>query len=162
MRRVALDHELGGECRLRPAEQRRQHLAGLIAIVVDRLLAEDDEARLLRVDDALQDLGDRQRLDRLPLGRFDEKAAIGAHRQRGADRLLRLGGADGDGDDLLDLALLLETDDLLDGDLVEGVHRHLDIGKLDARPVGLDADLDVEVDHALYSDQNFHSARGSI
>src|SRR5439155_15297238 len=100
--------------------------------------------------------------DRLPLGRLDEKAAIGAHRQGGADRLLRLDGADGDGDDLGYLALLLETDDLLDGDLVEGVHRHLDIRKLDARPVGLDADLDVEIDHALYSDQNFHSVRGSI
>ena len=29
-------------------------------------------------------------------------------------------------------------------------------------PVRLDADLDVEVDHPLYSDQNFHSPRGSI
>ena len=50
---VALDHELGGEGALRPAEQRRQHLAGLVAIVVDRLLAEDDEAGLLRLDDRL-------------------------------------------------------------------------------------------------------------
>ena len=45
-RRLALDHELGGEGGLRPAEQRRQHLAGLVAVIVDRLLAEDDEARL--------------------------------------------------------------------------------------------------------------------
>ena len=142
-RALALDHELGGERRLRPAEQRRQHLAGLIAVVVDRLLAEDDEARLLRVDHALEDLGDRQRLDRLAVGRFDEDAAVGAHRQRGADGLLRLGRADGDGDDLRDHALLLQPHRLLDGDLVEGVHRHLDVGELDARPVGLDADLDV-------------------
>ena len=100
-RRLALDDELGGERGLRPAEQRRQHLAGLVAVVVDRLLAEDDECRLLRVDHALEQLGDRQRLDGLPVRRLDQDAAIGAHRQRGADRLLRLGGTDGDGDDLL-------------------------------------------------------------
>ena len=156
-RRLALDHELGGERRLRPAEQGREHLAGLIAVVVDRLLAEDDEGRLLGVDHALEQLGDRQRLDRLAFGRLDQDAAVGAHRQRGADRLLRLGRADGDGDDLLDVALLLEPHGFLDGDLVEGVHRHLDVGELDARPVGLDADLDVEVDHPLDSDENFHS-----
>jgi hypothetical protein len=31
---------------LRPAQQRRQHLAGLVGVVVDRLLAEDDEIGL--------------------------------------------------------------------------------------------------------------------
>ena len=61
-----------------------------------------------------------------------------------------------------DLALLLQPHRLFDGDLVEGVHRHLDVGELDARSVRLDADLDVEVDHALDSDQNLHSPRGSI
>jgi hypothetical protein len=39
-------------------------VAGLIAIVVDRLFAQNDEARLLGADDALQQFGDRQRLDR--------------------------------------------------------------------------------------------------
>ena len=63
---AVLDHELGGEGALRPAEQRGQHLAGLIAVVVDRLLAEDDELGLFRVDDALQELGDGERLDRRP------------------------------------------------------------------------------------------------
>jgi hypothetical protein len=43
--------------------------------------------------------------------------------------------ADGDGDDLGRLALLLQADRLLDGDLVEGVHAHLDVGELDARAV---------------------------
>jgi hypothetical protein len=36
----------------------------LVAIVVDRLLAQDDQAGLLRVGNRFQDLGDRQRLDR--------------------------------------------------------------------------------------------------
>ena len=50
---VAVDHDLRGEGALRPAEQRGQHLAGLVAVVVDRLLAEDDEAGLFRLDDRL-------------------------------------------------------------------------------------------------------------
>ena len=93
------------------------------------------------------------------LGRFDEDAAVGADRQRGADGLLRLGGPDGDDDDLRRRALLLEAHHLLDGDLVEGVHRHLDVGEFDARSVGLDADLDVEVDHPLDRHQNLHAVR---
>src|SRR3712207_7840390 len=60
-----------------------------------------------------------------------------AHGEGGADGLGRLLRADRHGDDLARLARLLEPDRLLDGDLVEGVHGHLDVGELDARAVGL-------------------------
>src|SRR6266403_1274634 len=40
---VDADLDPGGEGRLRPAEQCRQHLSGLIAVIVDRLLADDDD-----------------------------------------------------------------------------------------------------------------------
>jgi hypothetical protein len=43
-------------------QQRGQHLAGLVAVVVDRLLAQDHQAGLLLVDQGLQQLGDGQRL----------------------------------------------------------------------------------------------------
>ena len=42
------------------------------------------------------------------------------------------GRSDRDGDDLGRLARLLEAHRFLDGDLVERVHRHLDVGELDA------------------------------
>ena len=151
---VAVDRELGGEGALRPAEQRGQHLAGLVAVVVDRLLAEDDEAGLFGVDDGLEDLGDRERLDRA-VG-LHQDAAVGAHGERGADGLAGLLRADRDGDDLGRLARFLQPDRLFDGDLVEGIHRHLDVGELDARAVGLDADLDVVVDHPLHGHQDLH------
>src|SRR3546814_7776859 len=48
------------------------------------------------------------------------------------------------------------SSDLLDGDLVERVHRHLDVLRLDARLVALDPDLDVEVDDALDGDEDLH------
>src|SRR5205085_7971672 len=54
-------------------------------------------------------------------------------------------------------AFFLEPDRFLDGDLVERVHRHLDVGKLDAGPICLDADFDVEIDHPLYGHQYFHT-----
>ena len=62
--RAVADHHFRGESALAPAGQRREHLAGLVAIVVDRLLAENDEAGLLGRDDALEQFGDRERLDR--------------------------------------------------------------------------------------------------
>ena len=85
------------------------------------------------VDDALQHLGDAQRLGRL-VG-LDQDRPVGTHGERSAQRLLRLLRADGHGDDLGRLAGLAEPDRLLHRDLVERVHRHLDVGKLDARPV---------------------------
>ena len=87
---------------------------------------------------------------------LDEDAAIGTHRKRVADRLLGLGGPDRHRDDLGCLAGLLEPDRLFDGDFIEGIHRHLDIGKLDARAVGLDPDLDVEIDDPLDRHQHLH------
>jgi hypothetical protein len=50
----------------------------------------------------------------------------------------------------------LQPDRLFHGDLIEGVHGHLDVRRLDARVVGLDADLDVVVDDPLDRDQHFH------
>jgi hypothetical protein len=43
--RAIADLDLGGEGRLAPAKQRGQHLAGLVAVIIDGLLAEDDEVR---------------------------------------------------------------------------------------------------------------------
>ena len=45
---------------------------------------------------------------------------------------------------------------LFQGDFVERIHRHLDVGSLDARAVSLDAHLDVVIDDALDADQDFH------
>jgi len=85
-------------------------------------------------------------------------AAVGPHGEGGADGLLAGCGADRDGYDLACLAGLLEAHGLLDADLVEGVHRHLDVGRLHTRAIGLDPDLDVEVDDALDRDQYLHRA----
>ena len=96
--------ELEREGPLRPAEQRCQHLAGLVGIVVDRLLAEDHQIGLLLLDHLLQKLGHRQRLHRR-VG-LDQDAAIGSHGERRADGLACLLRTDRNRDDLGRLALL--------------------------------------------------------
>ena len=153
---AAVDLQLGGEGALRPAEQRREHLSGLIAVVVDRLLAEDDEVRLFRLDDALEDFRDCERLDRR-IGRLDENAAVGADGERGADGLLRLRRADRHDDDLRCAALLLDAHRFFYSDLAKGVHRHLYVGKVDARAIRLDANFDVEIDDSFDRHQNLHA-----
>ena len=100
-----LERDLRGEGRLRPAEEGSQHLPGLVAVVVDRLLAEQDQPWLLPLGHGLEQLGHGQRLQ---LGRgLDEDGAVGPHRERRAQRLLALAGAQGDGDDLRGPALSL-------------------------------------------------------
>ena len=125
-----------------------------LLIVVDRLLAEDDQAGLLLVDDGLEDLGDRQRLD-IAFG-LHQDAAVGAHGERGADGFRGLRRADRHHDDLGGLAGFLQAERFFDRDFVERIHRHLDVGEFDARAVALDADFDVVVDHPLYGHQNLH------
>ncbi|MNP13174.1 hypothetical protein D3C76_1054430 [compost metagenome] len=66
------------------------------------------------------------------------------------------GRTDGDGDDFSGHALFFQTYGFLDGDFAEGVHRHFDVGEIDAGVVRLDADLDVVVDHSLDSYKNLH------
>src|SRR5262252_3454055 len=154
---IALDQQFRCKGALRPAGERRQHLPGLIAVVVNRLLAHDDETGLLLLDDGLEDLSDRERLERLV--RLHQNTAVGSHRQAGADGLGRLRRADRHANDLGRLALLFEPQRLLDGDLVEGIHGHLDIRQFDAAAVALDANFDVVVDDPLHGHQNFHEIR---
>ena len=90
--------------------------------------------------------------------RLHQDAAVSAHRERGANGFRCLRGTDRDRNDLGRLAGFLQTDRLFDGDLVEGIHRHLDIGELDAGAVRLDANFDVEVDHPFHGHQNFHDS----
>jgi hypothetical protein len=90
------DHDLGSEGRLRPAEERRQHLAGLVRIIVDRLLAEDDELRCFLLCHRREQLGHRQRLQ-FDVA-LDQDGAIGADGHRGAQRFLAGGDATGNGD----------------------------------------------------------------
>src|SRR4029077_17646682 len=54
------------------------------------------------------------------------------------------------------LARLLEADRLLDGDFVEGIHRHLDVAEFDAGAVRLDPDFHVLVDRPLDGHEDLH------
>ncbi|SJM32112.1 hypothetical protein BQ8482_240050 [Mesorhizobium delmotii] len=151
---VAIDNDLGSKSALRPAQKCGQHLAGLVRIVVDRLLAENDKTGLFRLDHALQHLGDTQRL-RLLVG-LDQDGAVGTHGQRGAQRLLRLLRPDRDNDDLFRLAGLLQPDRLFDRDLVERVHRHLDVGEFHRRTVSLHTNLHIRIHNPLHGHKDLH------
>src|SRR5690606_27049712 len=154
------DLELGGKGGLRPAEQRCQHLAGLVGIIVNRLLAEDDEARLFSFCDTLQDLGDIERLNSL-VG-LDQDGAVGTHGERGAQRFLSLLHANRDDHDFRNFAGFLLAQRFFNRDFVKRVHRHLDIGKINARTVSLHTGLNIRIDHALYGYQDFHNVRTFI
>jgi len=77
---------------------------------------------------------------------YDQDAPVRSHREAVAQRLGRLGGADRHHQHLGRVAGFLLAQRPLDGDLVEGVHRHLDVGEVHPGAVGLDPDLHVVVD----------------
>ncbi|MOA18034.1 hypothetical protein D3C78_1383190 [compost metagenome] len=141
---------------MRPVQQRGQHLAGLVGVVVDGLLAEDHQLRLFLVDQRLQQLGHGQRLQ-LGVG-LDQHAAVGADGHGGAQRLLALRNAARNRHDFSDGTLLFEPGRFFDGDFVKGVHGHLHIGDIHASLIRLDAHLDVVVNDALDRYQHLHPA----
>src|SRR5690606_6627290 len=151
---VAGHFHLGGEGALGVTAQRGQHLAGLVVVAVDGLLAKDDQLRLFLVDHGLEQLGHGQGVQLL--GALDQDGAVGPQGQRGAQLLLSGVRTDGHDDDFAGDALFLETNRLFHGNFTEGVHRHLDVGEVDAGVVRLDANLDVVVDHSFDSYKNLH------
>ena len=136
------------------AGQRGEHLAGLVVVAVDGLLAEDHQLRLLLVDHGLEQLGHGQGVQLVVA--LHQDRTVSAQRQRGAQLLLGGGRADGDSDDLGSHALLFQAHGFFHGDFAEGVHGHLDVGEVDAGVVRLDADLDVVVDHSFDCYKNLH------
>ena len=145
---------LRGEGPLRPAQQRRQHLAGRAHVVVDRLLAEDDQLGCSLSAIAFSSLATASGCNSTSVSTRMPRSApmasavriVSAHC---GSRCETATISRGD-------ALFLQADRLLDGDLVERVHRHLHAGGLDAGAVRLHADLHVVVDHPLDRDQDFH------
>jgi hypothetical protein len=79
---------LEANVRLAPAKQRGQHLAGLVAIVVDGLLAQDDEVGLFLATTPLRILATAS--GSVVSSVLTRIAAVGAHGERGAQRFLRL------------------------------------------------------------------------
>ena len=77
--RLALDD--AGERRLRPAEVLGEELPDLVRVAVDLLLAEEDQVRLLLLDERLQRAGDEVAVE-LVVGRVDADGAVGAGRER--------------------------------------------------------------------------------
>jgi len=109
---------------------------------------------LLLVHQRLEQLGHRQRLQLL-VG-LDQDGAVRANGHRRAQGLLALLHAAGHGDHLRGDALFLQAHGLFDGDLVERVHAHLDVGDIHTAAVRLDADFHVVVHHPFDRDQDLH------
>ena len=80
----------GRKSSLRQVRQGRQHLTGLVAIVVNGLFAQDDQTRLFFVDQGFQQFGNGQRLQFQVGGRFDQDTAIGTNGHGSAQSFLAL------------------------------------------------------------------------
>jgi hypothetical protein len=91
--------------------------------------------RAFLVDEGLEQLGHGQRLQ-FDLA-LDQDGAVGADGHGGAQGLLALRDAAGHGNDLGDHALFLQAHGLFDGDFVERVHAHLDVGDVHTGAVAL-------------------------
>lgn len=159
---LAVNGHLRGEGSDGAVDETSEHLASLVVVTVDGLLAENVHVGGLLLADGLEDLGDSEGLELSVVAHVgnDVDTAVSTHGKGSADGLLGGLGADGDGDDLLGDLLLLEADGLLTGDLAEGVHGHLHVSEVDGRLVGLDTHLDGVVKGTLHCNHNLHFGWG--
>jgi hypothetical protein len=114
--------------------QRRQHLAGLVAVVVNGLLAQDDQAGLLYVHQGFEQFGHGQGLQ-LGVAAVHQDRAVGTNGHRGAQGFLTLAHTARDSNHFRDHALLLQTHRFFHSDFVKRVHAHLHVGDVHPRAV---------------------------
>jgi hypothetical protein len=132
----------------------RQHLAGLVGVVVDRLLAEDHQPRLLFFDQLEEDAGRGQRLHGVGGDHVDRPVCT--HRQAIAQMRGEVGRPDTDYHDFRGDAFLAQAQRLFQRDVVERIGGQLDAVGDHTAAVGLDLDAHVVIHDALVADQNFH------
>ncbi|KFB72985.1 MAG: hypothetical protein AW09_001802 [Candidatus Accumulibacter phosphatis] len=142
---------------MRPVHQTGQHLPGLVGVVVDRLLAAQDHLRLFVRAHRLEQFGNGQWLQ-FPIT-LNENAAVGADGHRRAQGFLAIGHPRRNHHHLRGDTGFPEAHRLFDGNFIEGIHRHLDVGQIDVARVRLDAHLDVVIHHPFdwYEDLQFFS-----
>mmetsp|Transcript_62667 Transcript_62667/g.162633 ORF Transcript_62667/g.162633 Transcript_62667/m.162633 type:complete len:299 (+) Transcript_62667:57-953(+) len=142
---------LRGGTRLRPTHQSCKHRSCLVAVVVDRLLPEENHRWVFLLYNFGQQLGHMKRLQLLvgPQLRLDVNSAVCSHSESLAQGLRGFIGAARYRDQLFEMTLLLQAQPLLDCDLTKWVHGHLDTVCLDSALVRLDTHLDCIVHHAL-------------
>ena len=156
-RGAAADLNLRGEGGLRPIPQAGEHLAGLVVVVVDGLLAQQHQQRLLAFHQLQQDA---RRVQRFDARGFHQQRAIGAHGQRRAQLVLDIGRPDGGHHDLIGQALFLEPQGLFEGDFVERIDALLDAVRDDTCVIRFYANSNVVIDDALYAYENaFHAGK---
>ena len=142
------------KCGLCPAQQCRQHLTCLVAVIINCLLATDHQPWGFFINHRLQQLGDGQRLNIL-IG-FNMNAAISTHRQASADGFLSLCRAYRHQNNLISLTSFFDAQGLLYRDFIKRVHRHFYICQFNTRLVWFDTDFDVVINDPFYRYQNFH------
>lgn len=139
---------------LRPVEACCQNLTGCVHVIVDGLLAHDDQTGVFTINDHLEQLGDGQRFE-IGIG-LHQNAAIGAHGHGRAQYRLGFCHADGHDHDFGGGAFFAKAHGLFDSNFIEGIHRHLHALRVDAAVIGLHAGLDVVINHPLDRDHYLH------
>src|ERR1035437_1821507 len=121
---VVLDQfELGDKRSLPYAEQGGQHLANLVRVVINGLLAHQDEGRLLTAIDSREDFSNGQRVE--ALGGFDQQRTVSTHSQPNSKLLYAFVTAHSSHHDLDDAELLFNPQRLLKRNGIKWIHGEL-------------------------------------
>ena len=129
-----------------------------MVVIVDRHLAEQDQVARGVPELRGQGLCRFQAVGMESLD-LEQHAAIGAHRERGADRLLSRWGTERDDDDFARPGFLLQPQRFLDGELVVRVEDELDAGLVQRLAVRGDLDARLGIGDALDANGYFHKRR---
>src|SRR6266480_1346337 len=152
------DLELGHGRHARQVEQLGHHRTDLMVVVVDRHLPEQDQVEPSTLELRSEGLRGFEAIRVETLG-LEQDAAIGSHRERGADRLLCRRGAERDYDDVAAPGFLLEAQRRFDGELIVGIEDELYARFVERLAVGGDLHPRLGVRDALDAHGYSHKRR---
>lgn len=118
------------EIRWMGTERKAEGLQVVEQVPVAHLLAQDQEPRFLTLDEGPEDLRHGERVHRQSSVDGDMDRPVSAHGEGGPEGVHALRGPYRDGHNLRGSARFPDAEGLLEGDLAEGVHRHLHVARL--------------------------------
>ena len=135
-------------------QQFGHHGGHLHVVVVDRLLAEQQEVEL-HVTQCVRERASHDEAVRRGIG-AEQQRLVRPHGERGAERFLRRVGTQADDGDFPFPRCLPAGDRLFEGELVVRVHDVLHAGRIEGTTVRADIDARLRVGDALHAHDGFH------
>lgn len=135
-------------------EKGRKNMKGMVWIVINRMIEEEKEIRILRLEKEIKKIGKEKRIKSL-IG-IEKNGEVRKNGKWGEKSLMRMWREKRKREDLSKIERLIKKDRLLKRDIVEGVYRNIKIRKIEEWKVKIKKDIEVVIEKKFEWEKEFN------